>query len=160
MTEKEKSVYSKLYDISSENLQAAGMTMSTHKDTLMASLDLKPDVTDLSIMYDVPRDKFLQVLFYITFKRWIADDEVEKIDDGSLDDEKFKKEVLKSVYESTERRIKKCVVTNYVDHTNEYTYSIGKFRRRVRMTITKIKAKIPLKTKQKLKDIYLKILNK
>ncbi len=160
MTDKERNIYSQIYDITQENLQKSGLSMSTHKETLMASLNLRPDATDLSLMYDIPRDKYIQALFYLTFKRWPADDETEKMDDGSLDDEEFKKTALKSVYESTERRIKKSVVYNYVDYTNEYTYSIGKFRRRVRMTMTKIKAKIPLKTKIFLKDIVNKILRR
>lgn len=160
MTEKEKSVYSKLYDMSMENLQKNGMTMTTAKETMMASLTLEPDKTDLSIMYDIPRDIYIQVLFYITFRRWVADDEIAKMDIKNLDDETFRKALLKSVFDSTERRIKKSVVYNYIDYSNEYTFTIGRFKRRFRMTITKIKARIPLKFKKKVKDIILKILHR
>ena len=161
MTEKERTIYSKLYDITSENLQKAGGTMSgTPKEVLMASLDLKPDVTDLSLMFDIPRDIFVHALFYLTFRRWPADDEIEKLDDGTLNDLKFKRETLKSIYESTERRIRKSVINNYIDHSNEYVYSTGKIKRRIRITMTKIKAKIPLKWKMAIKGFLNKLLGR
>ena len=161
MTDKERTIYSKLYDITSDNLQKAGGNMScTPKEILMASLEFKPDVADFSLMYDIPRDMFVHALFYITFRRWPADDEIEKLDDKSLNDFKFKRENLKSIYESTERRIKKSVVNNYIDHTNEYVYSTGKFKRRVRITMTKIKAKIPLKWKVTVKGFLNKLLGR
>ena len=130
--------------------------MHTSNETLMATLKLEPDKADLSLLYDVPRDKYIQTLFLLTFRRW-ATEEDEQMDKGDMSDEDFKQAVQKSVYESTERRIKKGVVYNYVNHSNEYTYSVGKFKRRVRLTMTKIKAKIPLKVKQPIKDLYLKI---
>lgn len=161
MTDKERTIYSKLYDITSDNLQKAGGTMnSTPKEILMATLELKPDAADFSLVYDIPRDILVHALFYITFRRWPADDEIEKLDDKSLNDLKFKRETLKSVYESTERRIRKGVVSNYIDHTNEYVYSTGKFKRRVRITMTKIKAKIPLKWKMAVKGFLNKLLGR
>lgn len=161
MTEKERAIYSKLYDITSENLQKAGGTMSsTPKEVLMTSLELKPDAADFSLMLDIPRNIFVHAIFYITFRRWPADDEIEKLDDGTLNDLKFKRETLKSIYESTERRIRKSVITNYVDHTNEYIYSTGKIKRRIRITMTKIKAKIPLKWKVAVKSFLNKLLGR
>ena len=142
MTAKEKEVYSKIYDISLDNLKAYGvdnMSNLTNKETLIASLDLEPDATDISMAYDVPRNVFVQAIFYITFKRWAQPDELEKIRDDSLSDRDYKRAVLRSVYESTERRIKNKVVYNYIDYTGEYTFTVGKFKRRIRMTFTKIK---------------------
>ena len=136
------------------------MSNLTNKETLVASLDLEPDATDISLAYDVPRDVFVQAIFYITFKRWAQPDELEKIRDDSLSDRDYKRAVLRSVYESTERRIKNKVVYNYIDHTNEYTFTVGKFKRRVRMTLTKIKAKIPLKWKMAVKGFLNKLLGR
>ena len=161
MTEKEKEVYSKIYDISLGNLNAYGMeNIITNKETLITSLDLKPDATDISTTFDVPREAFVQAVFYTTFTRWAQPDELEKIRDDSLSDRDYKRAVLRSVYDSTERRIKNKVVYNYIDHTNEYTFTVGKFKRRVRMTLTKIKAKIPLKWKMAVKGFIYKLLGR
>ncbi len=163
MTAKEKEVYSKIYDISLDNLKAYGvdnMSNLTNKETLIASLDLEPDATDISMAYDVPRNVFVQAIFYITFKRWAQPDELEKIRDDSLSDRDYKRAVLRSVYESTERRIKNKVVYNYIDYTGEYTFTVGKFKRRIRMTLTKIKARIPLKWKMAVKGFLNKLLGR
>ena len=108
MTQKERNVYSELYDICFDNLKAYGIEeMTTKKETLLASLDLMPDTTDISLVYDVPGNDFVQALFYITFDRWAQPEEILKLKDDSLSERDFKDKVLRTVYESNERRIKK-----------------------------------------------------
>ena len=152
MTQKERNIYSELYDICFDNLKAYGIEeMTTKKETLLASLDLMPDTTDISLVYDVPGNDFVQALFYITFDRWAQPDETQKIKDDSLSERDFKGKVLRMVYESNERRIKNKVITNFIDYSGQYSVRVGKLKRRIRITKTKIVARIPLMWKVAIK---------
>ncbi len=162
MTDSERNTYSKLFDITEQNLLDAGCDkMPTFKETFMASLELDPAASDLSLAYGIPKDKFMQVLYYVAFRRWVAEDEVkERLSEEYSSDEEFKNLILKNVFECTERAIKKKVVFNYADLSDEGIQAVGRFKRKVRRTLTKIKAAIPLEQKMAVKKIFLKIINR
>ena len=160
MTNKEKDIYSKLYDITQDNLvKATGKTMPTFKETFMAAVDLDSSQVDLSPAYDMPTDKYMQVLYYLTYQRWVGQDEEEKykVENYSSEDE-YKGAILKDVFESTERVITKSVVKNYIDYSDSDIKSVGKLKRSIRRFLTKIKAAIPLKYKMAVKKAFLKVI--
>ena len=73
MTSKELSIYSKLYDVTEENMSGTGVDMETCKDTFMKVLQVRPEQTDLSMMYDVPADKYVQVMYSLVLKRLVTE---------------------------------------------------------------------------------------
>ena len=159
MTQKERDIYSNLFDITEKNLTDSGMQpRPAYKETLMAALELDPVNTDLSGVYNIPAKKFMQVLYYLLFQKVAAEDEEARfnIEDYSSEDE-YRKAVLKDAFESTERAIHKKAVTNYVDFSNADIKTVGKAKRKIRRIITKIKAAIPLKYKMAVKKVFLKI---
>ena len=160
MTQKETDTYSQLFDLTEERLvEVGGGKMPTFKETFMNSLDLDPVNTDLSRAYNIPADKYMQVLYFLLFQKWVAKDEEErfKLEDYASEDD-YKNAVLKDAYDSTERAIYKKVVSNYVDFSNENVKAVGKVKRKIRRTFTKIKAAIPLKYKMAVKKVFLKII--
>ncbi len=161
MTSKELSIYSKLYDVTEENLSGTGVDMETCKDTFMKVLQVRPEQTDLSMMYDVPTDKYVQVMYSLVLKRLVTEEEVDNWNARHFNSEQeFKDEVMKAVVSFTERNRKKSVISNYVDPSEEVNYSAGKIKKKFRKIIIKIKALIPLKIKVALKKVYLKIVSR
>lgn len=161
MTDKELSIYSKLYDITENNLDGTGVEMETCREAFMKVLQVRPEQTDLSMTYDVPRDKYVQVMYSIVLKRLITPEETDNWKARRFASEReYKDEVMKSVISFTERSKKKTVISNYADSSEETSYSVGKIKKKLRKIAGKIKAMIPLKIKVKLKRMYLRIVNR
>lgn len=158
MTDYERDIYSKIYDITEDNLKDSGLDMVTYKDTLMASIDQEPSFVDLSQMNDIPREKYVQALYYIMFGRWVINDEEQSFySDSNESDKDFKLRMLSKIYNSTERMHGKRVVANYVDYSKDGNLKDGKFKRNLLKVYANIKAKIPLGVKSKIKNLFLGI---
>ncbi len=158
MTDYERDIYSKIYDITEDNLKGSGLDMVTYKETLMASLDQEPSFVDLSVINDIPKERSVQALFYILFGRWVINDEEKTYYTDSNDNDKdFKIKLLSKIYNSTERMHAKRVIANYVDYSGESNLKVGKFKRNLLKFYANIKAKIPLGVKSKIKNLFLGI---
>ena len=158
MTVKERDIYSKIYDITEENLQGSGVEMVSYKETLMASLYQEPSFVDLSVMNDIPREKYVQALYYILFGRWVINDEEKSFyEDVNESDKDFKARVLSKTYNSTERMHAKRVVKNYLNYSGEGNLKVGKFKRKLLKIYAGIKAIIPLSVKSKIKNLFFGI---
>lgn len=161
MTNKELSIYSKLYDVTENNLAGTGVEMGTCKDVFLKTAQVRPEYADLSLMYDVPADEYVQVMYSLILKRLITDEETDSWKARSFKTEQELKEVVgKTVIAFTERNVKKSVIANYVDSSEEASYSMGRVKKILKRITIKIKAIIPLKIKIALKRVYIKLVNR
>ena len=152
MTENERNIYLKIFDITENNLMLSGGEMVTYKETFNASLELETFSADVSLLNDIPRDKFIQALDYVFFYRWTTIVEEEAVKANTLPEKELKRELIKKAYDSTERMTAKRIVTNYIDYSEDGNRRIGKFKRNFIKMYAGIKAMIPLSVKTKIKN--------
>ena len=157
----EQAVYSKLYDVTEGRLLETGDTMKGDKAAFMKSLGVGPDCADLSLLFDVPMDKYLSVLYKIVLNRLVSDEEINDFNARGFDsDEIFKRKALNEVLNSTERNMKGTIIGNYYDTSDVVGHSVGKAKKRAQRLAVKIKGLIPLKVKVALKRAYLKAVSR
>ena len=156
MTEAEKSIYLNIYDIVEENVSKNGEDMVSYKETYVSSLELDTSFADLSLLEGIPKDKFMQALYYCLFYRWISKDEEAAFNSSEKDEEELKQELIDKVYNSTERVTANRVVSNRSSYSADGNKKIGKLKRRIIKTIARIKAAIPLSIKVKIKNLLVK----
>ena len=156
MTEAEKNVYLNIYDIVEENLSKSGEDMVTYKETYVSSLELDTSFADLSLLEGIPKDKFMQALYYCLFYRWISKDEEAAFNSLEKDEKELKQELIDKVYNSTERVTANRVVSNRSSYSVDGNKKIGKFKRIFIKMIARIKAAIPLSFKIKIKNLLSK----
>ena len=116
LSEKENSIYKQLYDITSKNFDGRYGTLQGSKGAFIASVNLEPHRTDLSVLADVPIDDFLEASYFSVLRRFpdATAAEIWKQKRPTMSEETYKEKVVFSLINSRERSIRGVTVYNNI----------------------------------------------
>lgn len=155
MTEEEKEVYLKIYEMTCDRVEKSGGDMVGSKDTFASSLESESSFADLALLSDVSKENYFQALYYILYNRLVLPEE-EKYYFSDNSGEHSKADILRKAYYSTERITAKRIVSNYIDYSADGNYKVGRLKRGLLKIYAGIKALIPLEVKAKIKNALIR----
>ena len=155
MTEEEKEVYLKIYEMTCDRVEKSGGDMVGNKDTFLSSLESKTSFADLALLSNVSKDNYFQALYYLLYNRLVLPDE-EKYYFSDNSGEHSKAGILRKAYYSTERITAKRIVSNYIDYSADGNYKVGRLKRGIIRIYAGMKALIPLKVKVTIKNALMR----
>ena len=155
MTEEEKEVYLKIYEMTCDRVEKSGGDMVGNKDTFLSSLESKTSFADLALLSNVSKDNYFQALYYLLYNRLVLPDE-ENYYFSDNSGEHSKADSLRKAYYSTERITAKRIVSNYIDYSADGNYKVGRLKRGIIKIYAGMKALIPLKVKVTIKNALMR----
>jgi hypothetical protein len=115
LTEQEKAVYEKLYDITECNMNSAGKKLAFYKATLLATTGLEPNTADIERLSGLSKREFVQAAYAAILKRFPDETSIKNWQKKEhLTDFTFKRKVIWMLSASVERRWKGIRLCNNV----------------------------------------------
>lgn len=118
LTDKQLSVYDKLFDLTNDNMNKSCKEMIISKDAFMYTVNSPERVANIASMCQMPKRAFYQASFSLILHRFPDDGAIKKYEallaNKNISDETFKIQALRSILSSHECRIKHGIIKNNI----------------------------------------------
>lgn len=159
MQMKEKEVYSQLYKIVEQNMNASGEQMAFSEQIFLDSVGEKKGVADILHLWNSDRQIFLTNMYLQLFRRFPENYAYERWDKDQREEKEVKKSIVQALVSSEEFCVKQALIKNNIIAESEpqYKKEVIHFKSRMISLLKPIAKKLPDTIKIRIKK-YLKMV--